>query len=261
MCNPWGYGLAVNRAAFDAALIRGACSAGVSVLGDSEVRNAQRQSNSWTLAVHSGQTNYTLKAEYLVLATGSGRQKLVERTPVDKPAHFAFMARANVNIPEQRHTFHLEAGQDGWWYSLPDPDGGRFVGFCGHGDAFKRKKRPLQDTFIRQLVGMRLLGNGLAPDTLASAIIGRPAGPQSYDQVAGNWWVAVGDAAFVSDPLSGMGIEFAVESAKLAAKALLATNRESGLAEYNEAVKEYARYHRRVSAHYHATANPLMHPP
>jgi flavin-dependent dehydrogenase len=167
------------------------------------------------------------------------------------------MAHVDVELPEQQHTFHLEAGKHGWWYGLPNPKGGRFVVFCSRTDAFSPKHIRSRNTFIELLAQVRLFGESLAPGLRAIRLIGRPAGPRSYEQVAGNRWVAVGDAAFVSDPLSGMGIEFAVESAKLAAEALCAASRDLALTEYAQAVKEYAARQTKVGAFHRARADPL----
>ena len=243
MCNPWGYGLAVDRATFDEVLVRAAQGAGVWVLPAGEARSAERRRDAWTLTVGSS----PWKAGHLVLATGAGRQSLIDRATVAKPAQFAFMAHVDVDLPEQRHTFHLEAGKDGWWYGMPSPRGGRFVGFCTRTGAIKSSR----GTFLRRIANLRLLEANPAPGVRALRVSGRPAGPGSYEQVVGKRWIAVGDAAFVSDPLSGMGIEFAIESARLAAEALCAKSRGPALARYGEAVQGYARQHERVSAIHH----------
>ena len=47
-----------------------------------------------------------------------------------------------------------------------------------------------------------------------SHISGRMAGARPFGRAAGDGWIAVGDAAYAPDPLSGMGIELALESAE-----------------------------------------------
>jgi flavin-dependent dehydrogenase len=70
--------------------------------------------------------------------------------------------------------------------------------------------------------------------------------------------MAVGDAAFAPDPLSGMGIEFAIESAQLAAEALLASTRDRALADYEETILAYAGQHERARAFFRAREWPSV---
>lgn len=257
MCSPWGYGLAVNRANFDEALLGAARDAGVWVIADSEVRSVERQPGAWTLAVRSAKGNSAVRTDHLVLATGATSRTLVERGPVNGARQFACMARVDVELPEQQHTFHLEAGEYGWWYGLPNPEGGRFVGFCSNTDAFNPKHVPSQNDFIQFLAHVRLFGESLTPGIRGTRVIGRPIGPRLYEHVAGDRWIAIGDAALVSDPLSGTGVEFAVESAKLATMALCAASSNLAFTEYAREVQEYAERHTQVGALHHATARNL----
>jgi flavin-dependent dehydrogenase len=258
MCNPWGPGLAVERAPFDEVLRGAADSAGALILRG-EIRSAERRSGLWQLLLYDRGTEHVLETHFLVLATGSTGRKLVGREAVGKPAQFALMTRVGTKAPEQDHALYLELGKNGWWYALPAPDGGFFLGFCTGRDLAKHMQKPIGDAFVKELRGSRLLGNVLGATLPATRVIGRPAGPQSYEEIAGNGWIAVGDAAFVSDPLSGTGIDFAIESAKLGAEALLAARRAPALAEYEEAVSDYTRRHKRAGAFHHSTARSFIH--
>lgn len=264
MCNPWGAGLAVNRANLDDALIRAASNAGASILSDTEVRSAQYQRGSWQLEIRQGLADRIVGTRFLVLASGRNGRNLLGRS-VTKPAQLALMARVGRDAPEPRHTLYLESAKNGWWYMLPDPAGGYFAGFCTDHAVASHLKKQLRDTFVRSLCGSRLLADVLPDILLGTPVTGCPAGARTYEKVTGDGWIAVGDAAFMSNPLSGMGIDFAIESAKLGATALLAARRDPTLAEYGEAVSEYARRHERAGVFHHATARSfktqIMQPP
>ena len=81
-----------------------------------------------------------------------------------------------------------------------------------------------------------------------SHILGRMAGPRPFGRAAGDGWIAVGDAVYAPDPLSGMGIELALESAELGADAVLeamnlnrkAVNSNAAFAEYDAAMRAHA---------------------
>jgi flavin-dependent dehydrogenase len=114
-------------------------------------------------------------------------------------------------------------------------------------------RKPMSVAFAEELRGSRLLGSILPASRITTRVFGRAAGPQVYERVTGDGWIAVGDAAFVPDPLSGMGIEFAIESAKLGAGALLAANREPALSDYEAAVREYVRRQEESAAFHYGT--------
>jgi flavin-dependent dehydrogenase len=73
---------------------------------------------------------------------------------------------------------------------------------------------------MRELRRTRLLRSLLPNAAGPTGLTARPAGSLSFEAAAGRGWLALGDAAFAPDPLSGMGIEFAVESAGRAAAAV-----------------------------------------
>ncbi len=248
--NPWGAGLAVSRAPFDQALIGAARDAGVVVLGDSDVTAARRQPDFWELAVRGTASGGTVESDFLVLATGWGGASLLHSLPAARPAQLALMARLTLQVPEEGHTLYIDREDKGWWYLLPHPEGGHFAGLCTGREAVARMPRPLRDSFLHELAGSRLLRDVLQTGVVVASPTGRPAGPRSYAAAVGSGWATVGDAAFVSNPLSGMGIEFAVESAAVVADALLGTRRESALAEYGQAVQDYAARHRQEGDYY-----------
>lgn len=251
MCSPWGAGVAVDRASFDEALRVAANDAGAVILSG-EVRSAERQAGQWQLLLQDRGAEQLLAAQFLVLATGSSGRRLVNRK-AGMPAQFALMARVGTKSGESHHALYLEIGKTGWWYALPDPGGTLFVGFCAGRDLVRRMRRPMSVAFTEELRGSRLLGSILPATAATTRVFGRPAGPQLYERVTGDGWIAVGDAAFVPDPLSGMGIEFAIESAKLGAGALLAASRESALADYEAAVSEYIQRQEDAAAFHHST--------
>lgn len=253
MCNPWGPGVAVERIPFDEVLRGTADSAGASIFGG-QIKSAERRCGLWQLLLHDHGTEHVLEAHFLVLATGSSGRKLVGSPIVGKPAQLAFMARVGTQVPEQRNALYLELGKNGWWYGLPDLDGGFFLGFCMGQDRAKYMRKPMCNAFAEELRCSRLLGHSLASTAPAIRVIGCPAGPQSYAGVVGNGWIAVGDAAFMSNPLSGMGIDFAVESANLAARILLSGAKRNVLAEYADSIFEYAGRHKQATAFHMATA-------
>ena len=103
----------------------------------------------------------------------------------------------------------IENRGDSWIYSLPDPHGGTFVGLVTRSD----------EDLDAALAASRLLTDldRSSPHARWSCA----ASVRSYDRVTGTDWIAVGNAAFAPDPLSGGGVWFALHSADAAAAVLL----------------------------------------
>jgi len=254
MCNPWGAGLALDRSAFDETLRKFARESGVDILWDTEVQGVERARGAWRLALHSHEEAGELLAKFLIIATGRTGARLVGRNSITASPQVALMAQTNTGQSEPGYTLYVEAVANGWWYALPDPRGGWFVGFCTGRDRVKRRGEPLRVFWNRELRRTRLLAQTLGDTTVDGPIVGRPAGIRSFDKVTGESWIAVGDAAFAPDPLSGKGLEFGIESAALGARLLLKEAQNGDLTDYENWICEYAKQHERSRAFYVTTS-------
>jgi flavin-dependent dehydrogenase len=251
MLNPWGAAVAVERTVLDQALRATAERAGALII-EGQIRGAERRGSAWQLLLHENGTRRVLKTSFLILANGSSGRRLINRKMIGKPAQFALMAQVSTRALEQRHALYLELVKDGWWYMLPNPAGGYFAGFCTD-HARASLKKPLRDEFVKELRGSRLLRDVLNDTSLDAAVTACVTGPRRYKQVAGDTWMAIGDAAFTPDPLSGEGIEFAIESSLLAVQALVAGEQSPALANYEDQIQQYAASHVQIRDTYLAS--------
>jgi flavin-dependent dehydrogenase len=121
----------------------------------------------------------------------------------------AFLCRSALPSGER---LVIEKGRQGWWYALPVPGGGTFMGYCTE---HLRVREDRDAWFLETLSKTRLLSD-LAMDRI-DGVWGVPARIRKYDRAIGTDWLAMGDAAFTPDPLCGEGIWFACETARLAA--------------------------------------------
>lgn len=267
MFNPWGAGVAVERPFFDRALRHLACTAGVSIIDDAKVMRIERSGDQWHLLMRPAGTaadeaGSHVYARFLVLATGRVAAQFVDRSPVAEPSEIALMTflrmpgSGSVQLPG--NTLYVEGADNGWWYALPAGDGSYFAGFCTDRDEVKKRPASLKDFFVRALRSTRLVAPLLSAVAGNIQISGRMAGVQVFDRMSGEGWIAVGDAAYAPDPLSGMGIELAIESAQLGAHALLEamqTTPEShafmGFAEYEDAIRERVSRQEKTAAYHY----------
>ncbi|MFZ0062386.1 MAG: NAD(P)/FAD-dependent oxidoreductase [Pyrinomonadaceae bacterium] len=245
MFNPWGPGVAVEREPFDEGLRGVAQRAGALVL-PGEIRDAERRCGMWHLLLKDGAEEYVLTSEFLVLATGSTGRKLVGRKAGGRPAQFALMAQIRTTAQEQCHALFLEQGKEGWWYMLPTPAGGYFAGFCTDHTFVNHSKERLRNKFVTGLRDSRLLADVLSHTLFDSKVTACGAGPRRYQEVTGEGWIAIGDAAFTPDPLSGAGLEFAIESSLLAVGVLLEGAQSQSSRNYQDHIQDYATNHERI---------------
>lgn len=261
MFNPWGTGVALERSLLDKSLRDLAYAAGVSIAADTKVTHGERSDEGWRLLLRCGETESSLlNSRFMVIATGRVAGSLVERPPAPEPPHIALMMPLSAQDgSDQGHALYIESADNGWWYALPAIGGGYFTGFCTRRDEVKKRQGSLREFFIQELRRTHLLGPLLGPllpnATDNSRITGRIAGTSSFVGAAGDGWIAIGDAAYAPDPLSGIGVEGAIESARLGASALLEVMKggsaSTKFAEYEDKIREVADRHRRTAAYHY----------
>lgn len=151
-------------------------------------------------------------------------------------------------------TLYLEATDNGWWYSLPNSYGNRFVGYCVDLNSFKNRKLPLREFYVKELNNTELIKNQLNVSPKIEGIFGQTVDIQRSHDICGPSWIYLGDAAFSSNPLSGGGIEFAINSGKLAAS-VIANNDLKSMNMYKAWVKDYSIQHNKILKFYLKIAN------
>ena len=114
------------------------------------------------------------------------------------------------------------------------------VGICGKGEPAASLRKRLENYMAQQ---RHLAGRARRSTAICCRRSETPAWKKN--RVAGDGWMAVGDAAGLVDPVTGEGIYYALRSADLAAKALL--SELGGLAEKLQAYRAHvaARFRRR----------------
>jgi flavin-dependent dehydrogenase len=278
MFNPWGPGIAVERALFDHALRDLTRTGGVDVRADAKVVGIEREADaSWKLSLRLEEDKISsLRAEFVVLATGRAAIPFFDRSAAPESSKIALMTSLPVRHDGPQQALYIDKAGHGWWYALPAQNGSCFAGFCLERDELKKRRGSLKEFYIEQLRGTKLLAPlllaPLLPRTMDmgdSHLSGRMAGTRPFGRTAGDGWIAVGDAAYAPDPLSGMGIELALGSAGLGAGAVLeamtsnrkALNSNAAFAEYDAAMRAHVQEHDKAAAfHYGRQESPSAGP-
>jgi flavin-dependent dehydrogenase len=215
--NPYGCGWRVDRNRFDASLAARADEAGA--------------------VVRTGtKADRPVDADFMVDATGRSRSLAGARRVVHDRM-VAVVGSAPVAGEDQRAL--IEATEEGWWYSAPLPDGRLVM-------TFQTDPRPgLRARWPEFLAAAPLTAGRAGGSSAAVGVVS--ANSDRSDPVAGEAWMAVGDAAAAYDPVTGLGIHWALESGIAGAEAILNTT----VAAYGRATQEGFDQYLATRRHYY----------
>jgi flavin-dependent dehydrogenase len=210
ICNPLGPGSFVDRAVFDREMLARATTAGVVPVFHGRIRSAERTRNGWSLDF-SGQPG-VMETGFVVDASGrSGafaRMIGIRRIALDRLVCLSAKAVPN-GFPAGEAL--VESAKTGWWFSALDSSGNLSISYFTNssGAAFEDAVRATIHTskLLSRLLPGRVVSRAARTDWLET-----PAGPD---------WLAIGDAAFASDPLGSQGLLRALETAENAAAFIL----------------------------------------
>jgi flavin-dependent dehydrogenase len=217
MLHPLGAGVHVDRARFDERLAEWARSVGVTVHAGVGRSTIVRAGDQLTVSPHDGPA---VRARFLVDASGRGAPaigSLDGRRWLAADRQVAVIARLSARAGDDA-VLLLEAVEDGWWYSVPQPDGGLVVAFVTDADLAPAGARArLAERFGEALARTR----HTAARTRGARLDGEPRLVRADSGVllpaGGRGWRAIGDAAMATDPLAGNGVPRALRSALRAA--------------------------------------------
>lgn len=193
----------LNRMLLERAERAGAC------IEKTRVTRMDRTGSGWRLETKSG----SLEADYCIVATGARnplRQVGTELGQRDS------MAALGYYVPGDREQIDIQflPKLEGYIWVFPRC-GHLSVGICGKGEPAASLRKRLETYMAEKSIPWK--DASFYSHVLPS--LETPAWKRN--RVAGDGWMAVGDAAGLVDPITGEGLYYAIRSADLAAKALL----------------------------------------
>lgn len=196
------------RRDLNAMLLRRAERAGARI-EQTRVLGMDRTGSGWLVRTKNG----SMEADYCVVATGARnplRNAGTELTPADS------MSALGYYVPGQREKIDLQflPELDGYIWVFPRC-GHMSVGICGKGQTAAEMRVSLE---------RYMADHGLPKDRATyygHLLPSLETASWKRNRVAGDGWVAVGDAAGLVDPITGEGIYYAVRSGDLAAQSIL----------------------------------------
>jgi flavin-dependent dehydrogenase len=224
MLNPLGHAWCLDRARFDSDLRAAAERLGVDVRSGTKARPPRGKAGAWELDFtdHEGRAR-ALRAKVVIDATGRGarvaQHQGARKRHIDRQV--ALWAVWQVAERDRTASLYIEAAPGGWWYSALLPGRRRIVVHLTDADllpAAPEERVGIAESARRlELIG-DVLGASDRP-RLASGPRVTSARTGWIERFAGPGWVAAGDAAVTSDPLSGRGMVIALLSGRTAGAA------------------------------------------
>jgi flavin-dependent dehydrogenase len=233
--NPYGSGWHVDRARFDAMLASAAAQAGATLFLPARVGSSSKnEDGAWTLEVAQDGVSSSLSGRMLVDATG---RKAMLASRLGGKAEVADRLIGAVSFCENSEVAQwtlIEAVENGWWYSVPLPGSGMVFAYMTDSDLWMERK---WDELL-PLAPLTFERAGRRPIPLPSQIVS--AASVIRRPVTGRDWMAIGDAAFAYDPLSGQGVFKAIDTGVRCGSAIARhfAGDLSALAEYESWVNE-----------------------
>lgn len=194
---------------------------------------------------HESGARFALKARFLVDATGRkasiARRLGASSLQYDSLIGVSRYFEMDPAIAWPRDIV-IESAADGWWYSAPLPDDRLVLTWMTDAALWRDRGQDRLGAWQSLLARApnsyaRVHRAAVAADPTLTV---RQAHTQILDQAAGTDWLAVGDAAASFDPLSSLGIGFAMHSACHAARAIASTLAGQGgdsLRHYSDSVR------------------------
>lgn len=214
----------LDRENFDLLLLKKVSESGATVLPRTKALEFSFENDFWeVLLEHQIKGSFKIKAKYIVDA--SGRQSYVARkVGLDFEQHDELVAvgtflHFDKNITLTQEIF-VETVEDGWWYFATLPDNKVVVSLFSDADIVKEKQLHKAEHWVKEILKTKHIQKKLPSSVTIHKIWTRNAFSHFVRMDGQNHFLAVGDAVASFDPISSMGIGFAMSSGSFAAKAI-----------------------------------------
>lgn len=212
--------LCVTRNHFDELLFESARRSGATTISRATVKNVKRAlCGGWDMSIEeSAGATHGIHARSVVDA--SGRAATFARRQGARRIHHGDLLAIvgwlkSVDAPVRSSgMLTVESCPSGWWSLSIGADETLVATLYTSSHMMKVARATLREWWRHALEESPGIGNALRrKDATVVATAAYPAFPSRLSRIAGNGWIAVGDAAVAFDPIGGQGVAFAFETA------------------------------------------------
>lgn len=200
--------LIYSRFDLNSLLLERAVGAGVEVQ-QTRVLEMARRGQGWTIRTRHG----ALDADFCVVATGA-RNPLREVGTCWQPADTMHALGYYVSSDQTHIDIQFLPGLEGYIWVFPRC-GHLSVGICGKGEPAQALRARLERYMDERGIAWR------GSQFYAHMLPALDSPSWSGNRVAGDGWLAVGDAGGLVDPITGEGLYYAIRSGDLASQVIL----------------------------------------
>ena len=216
MRNPDGFVRSLNRKAFEDFLRMSAEKRGVRCIWNAKLQHSSFES-VWKVQINSNEEKSEpvhILASYVIDA--SGRQShFAKSLGVKRHVEDKLMA-CWISLPNTKENTMstISASENGWWYSAIVPNNRRVIAFHTDSDLIDKNRLKTIESFLLLAKENKEISDLITVQQDAITFHGTVAANSTrLEQVAGEQWAAIGDAALSFDPLSSQGMFNAMASA------------------------------------------------
>ena len=211
--NPDGFVKSLNRKAFEAFLRKSAEDRGVHCLWGTKLYKSSFENSQWKTILKSDEKESYISASFVIDA--SGRQSHFARGLEIKRKVEDKLIACWMTLPNGKENTMstISASENGWWYSAVVPNNKRVVAFHADSDLIDKNDLKSTESLLKLAEENKEISSLLneSDDIQFHGTVA--ANSTKLEEVAGQNWVALGDAAVSFDPLSSQGMFNAMASA------------------------------------------------
>ncbi|GAB4471032.1 MAG: menaquinone reductase [Anaerolineae bacterium] len=218
------YALVLPRLTLDDILRRHALAAGAAYMGGVHVERILRDDDMVSRVEADGPHGPLMfRAQHVILAVGANIGLLAREGFVRRRRKMVLAARGyytNVSLTAKHYDFHFDLELlPGYAWIFPTGDSSANIG-AGVYPTFWASRKPAR-VLLDEFIGRQQARGELAGVQLSGPVKGYPLRVDyPAERVAGHNWLLVGEAAGLVNPVTGEGIDLALESGLMAAETL-----------------------------------------
>ena len=254
MRDPDGHGWHLDRPRFESWLRALAQERGAELLSPVTLDGLQRSDEKWLVRLRTDTNSIEVTARFVIDAGGQSAplvRKLGLRSKVLENLVCCYVYGRD-QATGARGLTYVQAVRNGWFYTAPIPQGRRILAFHTDADLHEKRLGLIEWLGEAQELASLLTSVGFSPDDETFTTSARSA---VLDPVAGEGWLAVGDAAISFDPLSSQGLFNALFTGLAAAEAVdsYLNGNQLSLTQYHQTIGAiFDAYQQKLAATYAA---------
>ena len=207
LVRPYSKGYNLSRPLFDRAFAKAVAKTGAIVLTNTTANGAVWDGSAWSVSCRDARSKLVVHCHYVVDATG--RSATVARWQGSKAKRedlLVGVTRFAAATACDSTFIYVESCPTGWWYCAHLPEARIAITYMTDADLLRDGGRTPLDTWVDRFSGTNLKDELALNASHFGPLYIRLACTQILDQLLGDGWLAVGDAAMAFDPLSSQGL-------------------------------------------------------